>query len=116
MANSMTKDLLEEIQTAEERINSWKNLIRVTRTNRDNPEFYNRSRAELVTKIDLFQKQLAELDDSHNRADEIIENAMLEIQRLKKFVVTNKNRAQIDRMKKLMAELNELQAEVGDIE
>ena len=102
----------EEIELLEREKSSWLNLIKVTRSERDNPAHYERSLAELDATIATLQKRRAELVDRHENADRIIVNAQQKAALCKKKITRLSKERDIDRMLDLVRLIGELGGEV----
>lgn len=107
----LKKTTQEEIDRVEKEKLSWLNMIRVTRSERDDDSNYQRSREGLEATIATLQKRLAELVYRHDHADEVIEDAKKHVNTCVKRVKRLKAERDIERLLELVALTQELAGE-----
>jgi hypothetical protein len=102
-------ELNAEIKSLEGMISAYKSQIRVTKTNMENDEFFQRSKADHEAKIQWHLARIADLTSSRENGEQIISDAKIKIADLSKRVKLLTHRRDIERLLELQKSINELQ-------
>lgn len=95
----------EKIDELETTIKGLKNLIRVTQSNLENPNFVARSIADREKTIEKLQREINQMRDTVSRGPDIIHDAKTRIIQLRKAVVLLQHSKQIEQLKKLKGQI-----------
>lgn len=116
MVQNLPVGIGEEIKQLEVRMKVFQNIINVARSNRDNEEFVNRTIADHERKIQWHQQQILTLQKTRNNADQIIEDAKQNLQRLRKTLNTLAHKRDIEKLTKLVEQMQQLGGHILDSE
>lgn len=105
------KEEQQVINDLKGQITAYQHLIRVTRSDMQNAEFVNRTIAEHEERIRWHQKMIEDMQARRENAPQIIEQTQKKLKKLRQKVRYLEHKSKIERMLKLQAQIDELEAQ-----